>query len=161
LPHLKDNAVITIRMTAVNGIVFVGVPKAVEQFMPSMRQMERCFGQCRWRNGDHSSPAVTGENVYVSYACPQSYAFNAVTGQQLWHHDSCCQGGGGATPVVHDGRLYVRDDFCDPTSGLVLDANTENPIGGFDSLAPPAFIGNLVLYFNNQALVGVDVPRAD
>ena len=44
--------------------------------------------------------------------------------------------------IVHGERVYVRDDFCDPTTGLVLNANTGNPIGGFVSLAPPAFIGN-------------------
>ena len=40
----------------------------------------------------------------------------------------------------------------------MLDANTGNPIGGFDSDTPPAFIGNLVLYFRSGTLVGVDVP---
>src|SRR5205814_2428618 len=53
---------------------------------------------------------------------------------------------------------YVRDDFCDQTSGLVLDANTGNPIGGFNSDTPPAFIGDLALYFQSGTLVGVDVP---
>ena len=101
-------------------------------------------GRCLDNSGGErdQSPAVTEVNVYVSFAWPTVKAFNAVTGQQLWHHDSCCQGGGGATPVVHGERVSVRDDFCDPTTGLVLDANTGNPIGGFDSLAPPAFIGN-------------------
>src|ERR1043166_3435724 len=26
-----------------------GAPKAVERFMPSMRRMDKYFGQCRWR----------------------------------------------------------------------------------------------------------------
>jgi hypothetical protein len=71
---------------------------------------------------------------------------------------SCCEGGGGATPVVDGGQVYVRDDFCDPTTGLVLDANTGNTIGGFNSDTPPAFIGNLALYFQGGTLVGVDIP---
>jgi outer membrane protein assembly factor BamB len=156
--NLPDQYAFTSAPTAVNGTVFIGGAG----IGGTVYAVDETNGAVLWtmpvENGDHSSPAVTGGNVYVSYACPQSYAFNAVTGQQLWHHESCCQGGGGATPVVHGERVYVRDDFCDPTTGLVLDANTGNPIGGFDSLAPPAFIGNLVLYFNNQTLVGVDVP---
>jgi hypothetical protein len=40
----------------------------------------------------------------------------------------------------------------------VLDANTGNPIGGFTSDTPPAFIGDLVLYFHDGTLVGVDIP---
>jgi len=40
----------------------------------------------------------------------------------------------------------------------VLDANTGNPIGGFTSDTPPAFIGDLVLYVHDGILVGVDIP---
>ena len=144
--------------TAANGIVFTGGSESGG----TVYAVDETNGAVLWtmpvENGDSSSPAVTGGNVYVSYACPQSYAFNAVTGQQQWHYEGCCEGGGGATPVVHDGQVYVRDDFCDLTTGLVLDANTGNPIGGFNSDTPPAFIGNLVLYFRNGTLVGVDVP---
>jgi outer membrane protein assembly factor BamB len=110
-------------------------------------------------NGDHSSPAVIGGNVYVSYACPQSYAFNAVNGQQLWNCNSCCEGGGGTTPVVHAGQVYVRDSKCTQGFfGLILDANTGDQTGEFNSDTPPAFIDNLVLYFQSGTLVGVDIP---
>src|SRR4029077_5550027 len=144
--------------TAVNGVVFIGGAGSGG----TVYAVDETNGQVLWtmpvENGDSSSPAVVGGNVYVSYACPQAYAFNAANGQQLWHYSSCCAGGGGATPVVHGGQVYVRDDFCDQTSGLVLDANTGNPIGGFTSDTPPAFIGNLALYFQSGTLVGVDIP---
>jgi len=107
-------------------------------------------------NGDSSSPAVAQGRVFVSYACPQSYSFDTATGQQLWHYDSCCEGGGGATPVVHGEQVYVRDDYCDQTSGLVLDANTGTVIRGFDSDQPPAFFGNLGLFLQSGTLRGVD-----
>lgn len=156
--NLPDQYAFTSAPTAVNGIVFIGGAGSGG----TVYAVDETNGAVLWtmpvENGDSSSPAVTGGNVYVSYACPQSYAFNALNGQQLWHHDSCCSGGGGATPVVHDGRVYVRADFCDPTSGLVLDAATGTPVGGFTSDTPPAFTGNLVLYFYNGTLVGVDVP---
>ena len=156
--NLPGQYAFTSAPTAVNGIVFIGGAGSGG----TVYAVNETNGEVLWtmpvENGDSSSPAVTGGNVYVSYACPQSYAFNAVNGQQLWHHDSCCEGGGGATPVVHGGQVYVREDFCDATSGLVLDGNTGNPIGGFTSDTPPAFIGNLVLYLDDGTLVGVDVP---
>jgi outer membrane protein assembly factor BamB len=156
--NLPDQYAFTSAPTAVNGVVFVGGAGSGG----TVYAVDETNGAVLWtmpvKNGDSSSPAVTGGNVYVSYACPQSYAFNAANGQQQWHYESCCEGGGGATPVVHDGKIYVREDFCDSTNGLVLDASTGNPIGGFNSDTPPAFIGNLVLYFNNGTLVGVDVP---
>src|SRR5262249_264286 len=109
-------------------------------------------------NGDDSSPAVSGGSVFVSYACPQSYAFSITTGQQLWHYSGGCEGGGGATPVVHYGKVYVRDTYGFPTDGITLDASTGANLGlGFDSNAPPAFTGNLGVYLRNGTLTGVDL----
>jgi outer membrane protein assembly factor BamB len=99
--------------TAVNGIVYTGGAGSGG----TVYAVEETNGAVLWtmpvENGDSSSPAVTQGKVFVSYACPQSYAFNAVSGQQLWHYNSCCEGGGGATPVVHAEQVYVRDDYCD------------------------------------------------
>ena len=61
-------------------------------------------------NGDHSSPAVTADGVYVSYACEVSYRLNRQTGAKAWTHTTGCSGGGGSTPVVHDGKVYIRDN---------------------------------------------------
>jgi outer membrane protein assembly factor BamB len=145
--------------TAVDGVVFTGGAGSGG----TVYAVDETNGQVLWtmpvENGDSSSPAVTGGNVYVSYACPQSYAFNAVTGQQLWHYSSCCEGGGGATPVFNAEQVYVRDSFCTQGFfGLILDANTGSQTGEFNSDTPPAFIGNLALYFQSGTLVGVDIP---
>jgi outer membrane protein assembly factor BamB len=155
---LPNQSFFTSPPTAVNGVVFTGGAGSGG----TVYAVDETNGAVLWtrdvENGDHSSPAVTQGNVFVSYSCPQSYAFAATSGQQLWHDDSCCSGGGGKTPVVHAGQVYVRDDFCDPTNGLVLDANTGAVIGGFNADRPPAFIGNLALYFQSGTLVGVDIP---
>jgi outer membrane protein assembly factor BamB len=144
--------------TATNGIVFAG-GAGIGGTVYAVNETD---GAVLWtkpvENGDHSSPAVIGGTVFVSYACPQSYGFNALTGQPLWHHSGCCEGGGGKTPVVHGGLVYVRDDYCDQTNGLVLNANTGSVTGGFNSERPPAFIGNLALYFQSGTLRGVDLP---
>jgi len=110
-------------------------------------------------NGDHSSPAVTRGNVFISLVCPHSYAFNAVTGRELWHFTpGGCEGGGGKTPVVHAGQVYVRDSFSTQTNGLVLDAHTGTLIRGFNSDRPPAFFGNLGLFLQSRTLRAVDLP---
>ena len=68
--------------TAVNGIVFTSGQSV-------LYAVDERIGAILWtmlvEYGDHSSPAVVQGNVYVSYACPQAYAFNAATGQELWH----------------------------------------------------------------------------
>jgi outer membrane protein assembly factor BamB len=144
--------------TAVNGIAYTGGAGSGG----TVYAVNETTGEVLWtmpvENGDDSSPAVTQGKVFVSYACPQSYAFDAITGQQLWHHDSCCEGGGGATPVVHAGQVYVREDYCTPgTSGLVLDATTGATIRGFNSDTPPAFIGNLGVFLQSGTLRGIDL----
>jgi outer membrane protein assembly factor BamB len=143
--------------TAVNGIVFTGGAGSGG----TVYAVDEMNGAVLWTmgvaNGDDSSPAVTLANVFVSYACPQTYAFNFVTGQLLWHRSSCCEGGGGATPVIHAAQLYVRDSFCTPgINGLVLDANTGARIRGFNSDQAPAFFGNLALVLQSGTLRGIN-----
>ncbi|HWE11803.1 MAG TPA: PQQ-binding-like beta-propeller repeat protein [Solirubrobacteraceae bacterium] len=60
-------------------------------------------------NGDNSSPAVDGSNVYVTYP-DNYYAFNRLTGALVWHDTPGGDGGGGRThpggrrrPPVHPG----------------------------------------------------------
>jgi outer membrane protein assembly factor BamB len=107
-------------------------------------------------NAGDSSPVVSSGRVFVSDACPNAFAFNAVTGQQLWHFNSCCSGGGGVTPVLHAGGLYARDSYCSQTNGIVLDVNNGHRIGGFNSDTPPGFFGNLTLLPQNGTLVAVN-----
>jgi outer membrane protein assembly factor BamB len=92
------------------------------------------------QNGDHSSPAVAGGRVFVSYACRQTYSFT-LAGAPAWHYSGPCSGGGGRTPVVHGGRVYVRD-FSD----LVLSAVTGTLVDTFSADAAPAFSGTTGLF---------------
>ena len=159
---LPNQSFFTSPPTAANGIVFTGGSGVGG----NVYAVDETNGAVLWtmpvENGDHSSPAFVGGNVFVSYSCPNAYGFNAATGQELWHYPSACQngceGGGGKTPVVHAGQVYVRDSFCTQTNGVVLDANTGTMTGGFNSDRPPAFIGNLGVFLQSGTLVGVDIP---
>jgi outer membrane protein assembly factor BamB len=154
--NLPNQYAFTSPPTAVNGIVYTGGAGSGG----TVYAVDETNGAVLWmmgvENGDHSSPAVVLGKVFVSYSCPQAYAFNAATGQQLWNYSAGCEGGGGKTPVVHAAQVYVRDSFFTQTNGVVLDANTGTLIGGFNSDRPPAFFGNLALFLQDGTLRGVD-----
>jgi outer membrane protein assembly factor BamB len=113
-------------------------------------------------NGDHSSPALIPRHVFVSYTCPQAYAFRPTTEQLLWHYSGACEGGGGGkTPVVHGGKVFVRGVLFKDTNGLILDAATGDKLGGFDCDRPPAFVRNTGLYLHNGTLRGIDLRNSN
>jgi outer membrane protein assembly factor BamB len=145
--------------TAVNGVVFVGGAGTGG----TLYAVDENNGNVMWtssvENGDHSSPAVNDGRVFVSYACPQAYAFATTSGQQLWHYSGPCEGGGGKTPVIHLGKVYVRDSFFDSTNGLVLNADTGARLGNFASDTPPAFTGNLGVYLQSETLRGINISN--
>jgi outer membrane protein assembly factor BamB len=93
-------------------------------------------------NGDESSPAVNGTGVFVSYACEQTYRLDPGTGAPVWQHSTDCQGGGGRTPVIADGALWIRDDAGKPQTVLNLSDGTVRGTFGTGGWTPaPAFAG--------------------
>jgi len=75
-------------------------------------------------NGDNSSPSVSKDTVFVSYACNFTYAFAVSTGALRWHSTPPCSGGGGKTTVYDEqtDSLFVRDVATG--AALQLDAST-------------------------------------
>jgi len=63
-----------------------------------------------------STPAADGERVYAYFSTLGILAFDAVTGDEVWRHALpkaayLMDWGSGASPVVHDGRVFfVQDD---------------------------------------------------
>jgi outer membrane protein assembly factor BamB len=84
-------------------------------------------------NGDHSSPALAGGSVFVSYACNQAYGFTQGKLAPLWHYSTSCEGGGGKTVVAAGGRIYTRDF----DGNLILDAATGTLLGSFAAGTTP------------------------
>jgi outer membrane protein assembly factor BamB len=97
-------------------------------------------------NGNDSSPVVTSTGVYVSYVCPQVYRFNPYSGQLIWNNNPGCDGGGGSTPALYNGSLYVLDSLEGGYNGLILDADTGATQGYFNSEATPAFYEGVGIY---------------
>lgn len=79
-------------------------------------------------NGDHSSPALAADGLFVSYPC-QTYKLSLNAGATLWHEDTACSGGGGRTAVYADGKAYVRELFSN--SGVIYNAATGARLGTF------------------------------
>ncbi len=99
-------------------------------------------------NGDDSSPAVTTDGVYVSYACGVAYRFDRTTGAQDWVRTTGCEGGGGKTPVVHNNKVYVRDFQYQ----AILDATTGSKVGDFTANTAPAFSKNVGFFLQGGTL---------
>jgi outer membrane protein assembly factor BamB len=104
-------------------------------------------------NGDHSSPALSGSGVFVSYACGLVYAFDPVSGTRQWFSNGPCEGGGGKTPVYNAGLVYARD----PINGnKILNASTGALVGTFQADPAPAFDGNIGLFLSAGTLRAIE-----
>lgn len=120
--------------TAGNGVVYVGgagvggTLYAVDELTGNVLATRSVL------NGDHSSPALSGNGTFVSYACNQAYGFAKTTLSPLWHYSTSCQGGGGATAVFANGRLYTRDS----NGNLTLDAAGGTLLGSFTAAGATA-----------------------
>lgn len=114
-------------------------------------------GAIRWTAqvvGTSSSPAVSADGVFVTFACVQADDFSPATGTRIWHHNSSCSGGGGATAVLYQGKIYARDS---PSGNLTLDARTGSAVGTFSATTNPAFSGKTGFFLSGATLRSVDL----
>jgi outer membrane protein assembly factor BamB len=85
-------------------------------------------------NSHASSTAATdGERVYAYFSTLGILAFDAATGADVWRCELpkpayLMDWGSGASPVVHDGRLYFAQDDDLNSFLLCLDAKTGSPL---------------------------------
>lgn len=137
--------------TALNGIVYVGGNG-------TLRAIDGATGNTLWTagivGGDNSSPAASVVGVFVSYPC-HVYGFSPVSGVLLWHNSSGCVGGGGRTPALAFGKLYMRDWTTTP-DGKIFDATSGAMMGTFRAGPIPAFSARAALYVDAGILTAVD-----
>jgi outer membrane protein assembly factor BamB len=114
-------------------------------------------GAVRWTAqviGTDSSPAVSADGVFVTFACGHADDFSPSTGIRIWHHNAACSGGGGATAVLFQGKDYVRDVI---SGNLTLDARTGNAVGTFSATTNPAFSGKTGIFLTQGTLRSLDL----
>jgi outer membrane protein assembly factor BamB len=137
--------------TASGGFVYVGGAG----MGGTLYAVNESTGAVAWtqsvQNGDDSSPAVLGNDVYVTYP-GQYYAFNRITGAPVWYDDGDIEGGGGWTPVAADGDLFVRDE---DTSSQILSATTGQTAGPLDASATPVVDAGSVYELDKGTLQGL------
>ncbi|HEU4382346.1 MAG TPA: PQQ-binding-like beta-propeller repeat protein [Anaeromyxobacteraceae bacterium] len=139
--------------TAANGLVFA----AGAGYGGTLYAVDAGNGAIAWTmpvaNGDSSIPAVTADGVYVTYPC-QTYDFRPATGALLWHDDTGCSGGGGATPVVANGVIYAPNGFGS-YDGFTFDARTGALLGSYAADNPPAIGAQMGFFLQNGTLRGI------
>ncbi len=137
--------------TAANGIVYTSGAGEAGTVYATRETDGRLLWTAGVENGDDSSPAVTADGVYVSYACQQAYDFDPLSGSLLWHHSTGCEGGGGDTPVVASGHVYVRE-----SPDVVLSASTGAEQGNFTAGPPPAVSNDVAYVLGGSTLSAID-----
>jgi outer membrane protein assembly factor BamB len=95
-------------------------------------------------SGGEGSPAVGASGVYLTGGCDDTSDDDPSTGARLWVYNTGCGGGGGETPVLAHGYLYLSD--------VVLSAATGAVAGSLVAGAPPAVDGSNIYLTNDGAL---------
>jgi len=134
-------------MVFVHGMGIGGTTHAIDAATGTIRWTADTF------DGSGGSVAVAGNTVYEAEACHQISAFDLMTGYRRWFHSGNCTGGGGTTPAVAVGRVWVQDRV---EGNMILDLNG-NSMGAFAVDRPPSMHGGLVFYVESQTLTAIDV----
>jgi len=142
--------------TVLNGIVYTGGAESTGTVFATRASDGRMLWNQLVYDGFDSSPVVTADGVYVSYACPQTYKLNPLTGAVIWSFSGPCSGGGGSTPVLFHGRVYVEDSDVNQHSGVILNSTTGGVVGFFDAIAPPAFANDTAFMNDGHSLVAAN-----
>jgi outer membrane protein assembly factor BamB len=137
--------------TAVNGIVYVGGAGSGGTLYATNESNGALLWSQPVANGDNSSPAVDGSNVYVTYP-DNYYAFDRSTGAPVWHDYLNGDGGGGRTPVVADGHLFIRDWAGSPLIASAATGATQGPLA---STTAPAIAGGAAYEMESGTLRAV------
>ncbi len=136
---------------AVNGIVYAGGAGSGGTLYAVDEQSGRLLWTDSVANGDDSSPAFDGTNLFVTYPC-QYYAFHAITGATAWHDNNGCDGGGGDTPVVADGHVFIRDRT---SAGLIVNSSTGATQGPLSATQAPAVADGTAFELSGATLEAV------
>ena len=143
--------------TAANGMVYVGGAGSGG----TLYAVDETNGAIVWtqpvENGDISAPAVTADGVYVTYPC-WTYDFRPATGESIWNNNTGCDGGGGATPVVANQRVYSPNGIVG-NNGSVYDAETGSNDGTYAADSPPAFTATTGYFLQSGTLRGISVSN--
>jgi outer membrane protein assembly factor BamB len=151
--QLAGQGVFTSPPTADSGVVYAagagvgGTVYAVSESTGSVLWTQQVFS--------NSSPALSDTDVYVYGACGPVYALDQATGQPQWTTAGSGPCGADATPVYSSGLVYAFN-YGGVGESEILDASTGALVGTFQASLPPAFDGDIGLFFNYGTLQAVN-----
>src|SRR6185369_5629061 len=88
----------------------------------------------------------TADGVYLSFMCGNNYKLNPADGSIIARRNGVCTGSGGETPVLYNGRLFVRDPGSN--ADWIYDTQAFGLAGVFHSTSAPVFSGNRKFVLN-------------
>ena len=114
--------------------------------------LQESDGQMLWSQFVNASlsgsPAVDAHGVYLSSGCQEEYDFEPLHGGVQWHHLGPCYGGGGDTPVVSNGHVYLLDTLLGNASLSESTGNVEWP---FDAYVSPAVANGVAFMLSKDS----------
>ena len=115
-------------------------------------------GAVKWsrdeNGGEHASPAVSADAVFVVHGCLTVDALSPLDGTRIWLHLGSCLGGPGITAALYDARLWTRDHFG---INQALDVTTGEERGEFAAEPIPAFHDRRGFFVVGGALEARDI----
>lgn len=144
--------------TAVNGVVYVtgdGGTIALDETNGNVISVGP--------GGDHSSPAVSSDGVFVSGPCLATKA-DPISSIVIWRFAEACSGGGGKTVAYVGSSVYVRDLFDTTQSknvNLILDAASGVQTGMFSATVIPAFSATTGYFMTGGVLTATDLSTGN
>ena len=126
--------------TASGGIVYVDGSGIGGQLVAVSEDTGETIWSANLFAADHTAPAVASSGVVVTPTL-HVYALDPSTGHEKWTHVLDGTWAGGRTPVVTDGRVYVRDPSPN-VGGTVYKGTTGAAVNTFEDDGPaPVVVG--------------------
>ena len=148
--------------TYANGVVFVG-GAGVGGTVYAVGATDGVLRWTRDAGGNPDSPlAVSADRVYLSNA-DNTHAFAQPSGAPVWDSDEGYDTGpvGGATPVLSNGRVWLRDTGTLYPVSTTLDAVTGALGPSFTAAYAPAFDGPTGYFVTDGVLQARDIPTRE
>jgi len=134
-------------LTASNGLIYTSdnnYAVALSEASGSMVWTMAIFG------GGTGTPAVSGNNVYLSYSC-STYDFQTLTGTQVFLTNTGCEDGTGTVTVVANGLVYSPAGSSD-SQGEIVNASSGAALGPYQATGAPAFTATAGYFLQNGTL---------
>ena len=120
-----------------DGTVYLGVEDRIQAFRAS--DGFELWSSSAW-GASEGALGVDAERVYAVSGCAETTAVERRLGLTMWRYVGGCTGGGGATPMVADGRVYAPNRG----EGAVLEASSGKLVRR-DLAGDPARAGDRVI----------------